>query len=88
MPQPPGPWDDCFTGVHGDPRLVWPGRVELVLSSSCDHWVVYDQRDHAVCVEPQTAPPDFVNLPAPHVVEPGEPLMATMTWRWRTISAG
>lgn len=78
---PPGPWDDCFTGLRSPPRLTWPGVLELELTSSCDHWVVYDEPPDAVCVEPQTGPPDFVNL-APSTTLPGEPLVATMTWRW------
>ena len=76
-----GPWDDCFTGVRTPPRLVWPGRFALSLTSTCDHWVVYDERDHAICVEPQTGPPDAVNL-VPRVVLPGVPLIASMTWHW------
>lgn len=78
---PAGPWDDCFMGLRSAPRLAWPGRLELELSSSCDHWVVYDEPRDAVCVEPQTAPPDFVTV-APSTTLPGEPLVATMAWRW------
>jgi aldose 1-epimerase len=78
---PMGPWDDCFTGLRSAPRLSWPGLLGLELTSSADHWVVYDKTRDAVCVEPQTAPPDFVNL-APSTTVPGEPLSATMTWRW------
>ena len=78
---PSGPWDDCFTGLRSAPRLTWPGVLGLEISSSCDHWVVYDEPLDAVCVEPQTAPPDFVNL-EPSTSVPGEPLVATMTWRW------
>jgi aldose 1-epimerase len=78
---PPGPWDDCFTGLRSAPRLTWPGVLDLELTSSCDHWVVYDEPRDAVCVEPQTAPPDFVTV-APSTTVPGEPLVATMTWRW------
>ena len=81
---PPGPWDDCFTGLRSTPRLTWPGALELEVASSCDHLVVYDQPRDAVCVEPQTAPPDFVNL-APSTTISGEPLVATMTWRWRAL---
>lgn len=76
-----GPWDDCFTGVRAPPRLVWPGRFALSLTSTCNHWVVYDEPDDAICVEPQTGPPDSVNL-APRVVLPGVPLTASMTWHW------
>ena len=37
--------------------------------------------EHAVCVEPQTGPPDGPNL-APHVVEPGSPLSVSMVVSW------
>ena len=80
-PTPP-PWDDCFTEMASDPRLTWPGGPELTLSSDCVDWVVFNQRDDAICVEPQSAPPDAVNLDGP-VVEPGAPLLVTMEWRWR-----
>jgi len=75
------PWDDCFTEVATPPRLLWPERLALELSSTCDHWVVYTEPEHAICVEPQTGPPDAANL-APRVVVPGEPLTASMTWHW------
>lgn len=78
---PSGPWDDCFTGVLAPPKLSWPGGPTVTLTSSCDHWVVYDQPAHAVCVEPQTGPPDAFNL-APEIVEPGKPLIASMTYTW------
>jgi aldose 1-epimerase len=76
-----GPWDDCFTGVGTAPRLVWPERLALELASTCDHWVLYTEPAHAICVEPQTGPPDSVNL-SPRVAQPGEPLSASMTWHW------
>ncbi len=78
---PPGPWDDCFTNLLGPPQLAWPDGPTVTISSSCHDWVVYDRPDHALCVEPQTGPPDGFNL-APLVVEPGSPLVATMTLRW------
>jgi aldose 1-epimerase len=81
VPPPPGPWDDAFTGVHGDPALTWPGALRLALSSSCSWWVVYTAPPNAVCVEPQSGPPDAVN-DAPEVVEPGQPLTHTMRWSW------
>lgn len=82
-----GPWDDCFTAVASPPRLVWPDRFALEVASTCDHWVVYTEPEHAICVEPQTGPPDAVHL-APRVVLPGEPLTATMTWHWWALSPG
>lgn len=79
----PGPWDSCFTEVAQPLRLVWPGAVTLELSSSCDHWVIYDRPDHAICVEPQTDAPDAFNR-APHVLEAGESLSETFRIRWGT----
>ena len=72
VPPTSGPWDDCFTGVRTPPRLVWPGRFALEVASSCDHWVVYTQPEHAICIEPQTGPPGAVELD-PAVVRPANP---------------
>ncbi len=77
---PDGPWDDCFTGLRSDPVLEWPG-LRLTLSSSCPWWVVYTQPAYAVCVEPQSGPPDAANS-GPQLVTPGAPLTHTMRWRW------
>lgn len=83
---PPGPWDDCFTDLDAEPVIRWPGFVELSLSSDADHWVVYTQPDHALCVEPQTDAPDAFNR-RPHVVRAGESLLTTFDLRWRSLSA-
>lgn len=80
-PPTPRPWDDCFTDLRSAPCLTWSGVLSLEIRSDCDHWVVYDEPDDAVCVEPQSAPPDFTTI-APVTVEPGRPLRATMEWRW------
>lgn len=70
VPVPQGPWDDCFAGVS-EARLGW-GDLGLVVTASSDIWVVFDERPEAVCVEPQTAPPDAVRLGAAHWLSPGE----------------
>jgi aldose 1-epimerase len=36
--------------------------VNIGLTSDCSHWVVFDELDHGVCVEPQSGPPDMLNL--------------------------
>jgi len=84
VPPVPGPWDDCFVNhrpvvLHYDARSV---ATAVTVTSDCDHWVVYDQPAHATCVEPQSGPPDALNV-APVVVSPGEPLTRTMTITWR-----
>ncbi len=86
VPPSAGPWDDCMTDLRSDPIVRWPGVLELELRSDASEWVVYTEPDHAICVEPQTGPPDALNI-RPVVVEPGRPLTATMEWRWRSPGA-
>jgi aldose 1-epimerase len=94
----PRPWDDCFIDMAHPPRLRWPARpdalgglgwsgagLQLEIDSDCPCWIVYDREPQAVAVEPWTAPPNSLNLPSPRLVTPDEPLVASMTWRWRTI---
>ncbi|HSL73674.1 MAG TPA: hypothetical protein VK853_04375 [Ilumatobacteraceae bacterium] len=79
-----GPWDDCFLGdgpvlLHYD-RPVAP---TVSVGSGCDHWVVYSEPADAICVEPQSGPPDAFNLPdAGHVVDPDSPITRTMWIAW------
>lgn len=77
---PPGPWDDCFTGVRPPIALEW-GSTRLALSSSVDHWVVYDEPAESLCVEPQNGPPNMSN-DRPHVLEAGEQFTMSFTLGW------
>ena len=84
VPPVAGPWDDCFVNhrpvtLHYAPLRPSP---TVTVTSDCDHWVVYDQPAHATCVEPQSGPPDALNV-APVLVTPGQPLARTMTIAWR-----
>lgn len=85
VPPSAGPWDDCFTDLRRAPVLRWPGFLELTIESACPAWVVYTVPEEFVCVEPQTGPPDALNI-GPTIVEPGRPLVAEMTWRWRSLA--
>jgi galactose mutarotase-like enzyme len=89
---PPGrpPWDDAFIGLRASPIVRWPGAVEITISSPADVWVVYDEAVEGICVEPQTAPPDAINLAAatgkePDVADADTPMMTSMAWRWRDL---
>ena len=87
----PRPWDDAFAGVRAPPRLRWPDVLELEITSTAGVWVVFDERDEGVCVEPQTAPPDAINLAEaqgtePPSAAPGRGLSASMAFRW-SVSA-
>lgn len=79
--QPDGPWDNCFTALPDNPRITWPGVLEVELSSSCDHWVIYDEPDHAFCIEPQSAAPDVFNR-EPQILRAGEELSAWYRIAW------
>jgi aldose 1-epimerase len=77
------PWDDCFTKLGDRPAVLrWPGAISVALATSCPCVVVFDEPEHAICVEPQSDPPDAFNL-GPTVVRPLEPLVATASWSWK-----
>jgi len=82
VPVVPPPWDDCFTDL-GKPAAIlrWPGAATLTIETDVPCVVVYTDPEHAVCVEPQSGPPDEFNL-APRVVAPGSPLVITARFRW------
>lgn len=82
----PGPWDDCFGMPQGvDVTLTWPDELELNVTSRAEWAVVYDEQAAAVCVEPQTGPPDGLNT-LPRFVTPIEPLETATTWTWRHLA--
>lgn len=81
IPPPAGPWDDCFTDVVAQPKLSWSRGPSIEVTANVDHWVIFDEAVHALCAEPQSGPPNGFNL-EPKLVEPGSPLVTTMTWSW------
>jgi aldose 1-epimerase len=83
-----GPLDDCFSGLRSTPSITWPGIGRLEVESDASHLVVYTAPTSALCVEPQTGPPDAPNLGLATVVEPGRPLTAWMELRWRGAPSG
>ena len=85
VPPLAGPHDDCCLGVRSAPRLTWPGALALELDSPVEHWVLFDERDEAVCLEPQTGPPDAVHLGRADVVPAGGELVLPLTLRWTRL---
>ena len=65
VPVPAEPWDDAFTGVQEDPVIRWGSSASIHINSDVPWWVVYTEDPLAICVEPQTAPPDAANLGIP-----------------------
>ncbi|NBM16866.1 aldose 1-epimerase [Streptomyces sp. GC420] len=81
----PGPWDDCFGMPDGvDVKLTWPEQLELRITSHVEWVVVYDEQAEAVCVEPQSGPPNGLNT-HPRLVTPIDPLEIETTWSWRRL---
>ena len=56
------PWDDAFAGVETPPFILWEGAAAVTIDSVAPWWVVYTEDPEAICIEPQTAPPDASNL--------------------------
>jgi len=73
LARPPGPLDDCY--ISGEAAALERAGQRLLLTASCDHWVLYDETPHATCLEPQTGPPDAFNLRS-DVLLPGERVQA------------
>lgn len=76
-----GPFDDAF--VATDASVEWPGALRIDIASDGGWFVVFDELSDAVCVEPQSGPPDGLREQAgapPRRVVPGEPLMLTTQW--------
>ncbi|WP_405807125.1 aldose 1-epimerase [Streptomyces sp. NBC_00210] len=81
----PGPWDDCFGMPDGvKVTLTWPQQLELTVTSRAEWVVIYDEQAEAVCVEPQSGPPNGLNT-HPQLVTPIEPLEIATTWSWRRL---
>ena len=79
-----GPFDDAFVVPTGRAAVRWPGALSLDVVSDGSWFVVFDQRPEAVCVEPQSGPPD--GLDGTHgVAAPGVPLTMTTTWSVRPL---
>lgn len=72
--------DDCFINPLAPLSLTVNG-VDLVLSSDCSHWVVYDIPTHATCIEPQSGAPNEIN-DSPVILAPGESLARWFTIAW------
>jgi aldose 1-epimerase len=76
----PAPWDDCF--INDKPVVIHRAGQRVRLTSNCDHWVVYDETNHATCIEPQSGPPDAFNLAPLQQLSPGSTMSAWFELAW------
>ena len=84
IPVAPEPWNECFVDLAERPVISWPGALELSIDSSFDHWVIFTEPEHAICVEPQSGPPNQINT-QPHLIQPGQRFSGWMTLSWSSI---
>jgi aldose 1-epimerase len=80
VPVAAGPWDDCFVNVR--PVELRHPDLAVTLTSDCVDWVVYDEPAHAVCVEPQSGPPDAFTT-RPRRLGPGVTVRRWFDVGWR-----
>jgi aldose 1-epimerase len=64
----------CVPAFLKPPILRWGDGLSLTLDSDAAFWVVYAGDAGAVCVEPQTSPPNALQVGDCATVSPGHPL--------------
>jgi aldose 1-epimerase len=81
-----GPYDDAFWVPSGRAVVRWPGALTLDIANDAPWFVVFDELPDAMCVEPQSGPPNGLNdglgQPIP-LAAPGRPHVLTTTWGLR-----
>jgi aldose 1-epimerase len=82
VPPGRGPFDDCFHVPAQVATLTWAGALSLTCTSTTPWFVLYDELDDAVCLEPQTHPPDALRTADP--VTKNRPLTLRTIWSWST----
>lgn len=86
IPPQPGPWDDCFGFSSGlNVRLLWPGKLSMLMTSDAQSLIVFDKQPDATCVNPVTQAPNAINL-TPHLVRADAPLTIDSCWRFKSLA--
>ena len=78
-----GPFDDSFAVPTGRAHIEWPKFRRIDIESDFQFMHLYEANT-TVCIEPETSPPNGVNLldlGFGHIVRPQEPLTAEVHWR-------
>jgi aldose 1-epimerase len=79
----PGTFDDAFLVPSQQATITWPDVARVHVTSSEPWFVLFDQLPDAVCIEPQSGPPDGLRSSAywePFLVTPNRPLALSTTW--------
>jgi aldose 1-epimerase len=76
------PWDDSFLGMLAPPRITWGADLDVRIESDAEHWIVCETMPEAFCIEPLSGPVNGLASGEWTLVEPGRPLIHSMTIRW------
>ena len=80
-----GPWDDCFGFEHPlKTTLLWQNQLQIEMSSSGNHLVIFDKQPDASCVNPMTEAPNDINH-HPQIVKQSNPLIITTNWKFNAL---
>lgn len=82
-----GPFDDSFYVPSGKASIAWPGFYAIDIESSAKYIHLYEARN-SVCIEPETAPPNGVNLlelELAQLVTFDNPLHISVNWNIRKL---
>lgn len=83
-----GPFDDAFHVPDGTADVRWPGALAIDIAHDADWFVVFDELNRFVCIEPQSGPPDGLGPLSgrpPAVAAPGSPHVHRTQWRMRDL---
>lgn len=81
-----GTYDDAFRVPAQQASITWPGIVTVEIRSSAAWFVLFDQLPDALCIEPQSGPPDGLRTTPffePTIVTPEQPLELRARWQVR-----
>jgi aldose 1-epimerase len=79
-----GPFDDVFSVPSGEVLMDW-GVMQLQIANSHPWYVIFDELESAVCLEPQTGPPNCTSgSVGVSIAQPESPVR--MHTRWRATS--
>jgi len=80
------PWDACFRGMAGTPKVRWPGELSVAVHAPVQDWIVCETIRGAVCIEPLSGPVGELDTPECRVVSRGRPLVLEMVLSWNSRS--
>jgi aldose 1-epimerase len=83
-----GPYDDAFWVPSRRVDITWPEVLSLSVQSSHPWFVIFDELEDSICVEPQTQIPNSWIDPIAgesDVAIPGIDVNLATKWRWRIL---